>query len=51
MANVGEFPSSWFLEERTQLKRGEIKEIRRRSFASSIKLVIRHFHVVVVQGR
>ena len=28
------------------------KEIRRRSFSmSSIKLAIRHFHVVVVQGR
>ena len=27
------------------------KEIRRRLFTSSIKLAIRHFHVVVVQGR
>ena len=27
------------------------KEIRRRLFTSSIKLAIRHFHVVAVQGR
>ena len=27
------------------------KEIRRRLFTSSMKLAIRHFHVVVVQGR
>ena len=27
------------------------KEIRRRLFTSSIKLAIRHFHVVVAQGR
>ena len=30
---------------------GREKEIRRRLFTSSIKHAIRHFHVVVVQGR
>ena len=50
MANVGEFPWSWFLVERTLSLERE-KEIRRRLFTSSMILAIRHFHVVVVQGR
>ena len=53
MAGVGEFPWSWFLKDRTQdhssLERE--KEIRRRLFTSFIKLAIRHFHVIAVQGR
>jgi len=49
MANVGEFPWSWFL--RSGLWFRERKEFLRRLFMSSTKLAIRHFHVVVVQGR
>ena len=43
MANVGEFPWSWFLEERT-LSLERKKEVRRRLFTSSMILAIRHFH-------
>ena len=43
------FPWSWFLGDRTQVL--EREKISRRLFMSSIKCGIRHFHVVVVQGR
>ena len=48
MATVGEFPWSWLLEDQSLETE---KEIRRYLFTSSIKLAIRHFHFVVVQGQ
>ena len=43
------FPGVKFLRNASSLE-GE-KESRRRLYTASIKLAIKHFHVVVVQGR
>ena len=49
MSNVGEFPRSWSLGDRTQVQKENEKFVV--AFMFSIKREIRHFHVVVFQWR
>ena len=51
MSDVGDFSYSWFLGDRTQVKKEKEKFVVACLLTSYIKREIRHFHVVVVQWR